>query len=55
MNIDINNILIIFVISVVVNVTLISIYTAGREFADVLIFIIKKKVDLLFNKENKLQ
>lgn len=55
MNIDINNILIIFVLSVVANITVISIYEAGREFADVLIFTIKKKMDLLFNKENKLQ
>ena len=52
---NIENILLIFVISMIANITVIGIYLAGREFADVLIFIIKKKVDLLFNKENKLQ
>lgn len=55
MNIDINNILIIFVLSVVANIIVIGTYLAGREFADLLIFIIKKKMDLLFNKENKLK
>lgn len=55
MNIDINNILVIFVISVIANITLIGIYLAGREFADLLIFIIKKKMDLLLNRENKLK
>lgn len=54
MNIDINNILVIFVISVIANITLIGIYLAGREFADLLIFIIKKKMELL-NRENKLK
>ena len=52
---SIENILLIFVISVVVNVTLLCIYEASREFADTLIFIIKKKMDLLFTKENKLK
>ena len=52
---NIENILLIFVVSVVVNVTLLCIYEAGREFADTLIFIIKKKMDLLFTKENKLK
>lgn len=55
MNIDINNILLIFVISMIANITVISIYEAGREFADVLIFTIKKKMDLLLNRENKLK
>ena len=50
-----NNILEIFIISLVVNVTLLCIYEAGREFSDTLIFIIKKKMDLLFTKENKLK
>ena len=53
--INMNNILEIFIISLVVNVTLLCVYEAGREFADTLIFIIKKKMDLLFNKENKLK
>ena len=52
---NIENILLIFVVSVVVNVTLLCIYEAGREFADTVIFIIKKKMDLLFTKENKLK
>lgn len=52
---NIENILLIFVVSVVVNVTLLCIYEAGREFADTVIFIIKKKMDLLLNRENKLQ
>lgn len=52
---NIENILLIFVTSVVVNITLLCIYEAGREFADVLIFTIKKKMDLLFNRENKLK
>ena len=52
---NIENILLIFVISMIANITVIGIYLAGREFADTLIFIIKKKVDLLFTKENKLQ
>ena len=55
MNIDINNILQIFIISMIANITVIGIYLAGREFADTLIFIIKKKMDLLFNTENKLK
>ena len=55
MNIDINNILIIFVVSMIANIIVIGTYLAGREFADTLIFIIKKKMDLLFTKENKLQ
>ena len=55
MNIDINNILIIFVVSMIANIIVIGTYLAGREFADVLIFIIKKKVDLLLNRENKLK
>ena len=52
---NIENILLIFVISMIANIIVISTYLAGREFADTLIFIIKKKVDLLFTKENKLQ
>ena len=52
---NILDILIIFVISMIANITVISIYLAGREFAETLIFIIKKKMDLLFNRENKLQ
>ena len=52
---NIENILLIFVISMIANITVIGIYLAGREFADTLIFIIKKKVDLLFTKENKLK
>ena len=49
------NILEIFIISLVVNISLLCIYELGREFADVLIYIIKKKVDLLLNRENKLK
>ena len=55
MNIDINNILIIFVLSMVANVIVIGTYLAGREFADTLIFIVKKKMDLLLNRENRLK
>lgn len=55
MNIDINNILIIFVLSMVANIIVIGTYLAGREFADVVIYIVKKKMDLLFNRENKLK
>ena len=52
---NILNILIIFVVSMIANIIVISTYLAGREFADVFIFIVKKKVDLLLNRENKLQ
>ena len=50
---NIENILLIFVVSVVVNVTLLCIYEAGREFADTVIFIIKKKwIYYLIKKTN---
>ena len=55
MNIDINNILIIFVLSMIANIIVIKTYLAGREFAETLIFIIKKKTDLLLNRENRLK
>lgn len=52
---NIENILLIFVLSMIANIIVIGIYEAGKEFGDVLIFTIKKKMDLLFNKENKLK